>query len=56
VSKLVLRFLKDNSRETAIETAIKYGLMAIGIAVAIIVAMQLTGAALQLTFDRGIAQ
>ena len=50
MSKLVLRFLKDNSRATAIETAIRYGLMAVGIAIAIFAAIELTGTASQPTF------
>ena len=45
--KLVLRFLKDNSGATAIE----YGLIAAGIAVAIIVAVQATGTAVKGTFN-----
>jgi len=49
VSKLVLRFLKDNSGD-AIETAIRYGLMAVGIAIMIFAAVQLTGTASQPTF------
>ena len=47
MSKLVLRFLKDNSGVTAIE----YGLIAAGIAVVIIVAVQTTGTALNQTFN-----
>jgi len=47
VSKLVLRFLKDNSGATAIE----YGLIAAGIAVAIIVAVNATGTAVKGTFN-----
>jgi pilus assembly protein Flp/PilA len=47
MSKLVLRFLKDNSGVTAIE----YGLIAAGIAVVIIVAVQATGTALNTTFN-----
>ena len=47
MSKLVLRFLKDNSGVTAIE----YGLIAAGIAVVIIVAVQATGTALHQTFN-----
>ena len=45
--KLLLRFLKDNSGVTAIE----YGLIAAGIAVVIIVAVQTTGTALNKTFN-----
>ena len=45
--KLVLRFLKDNSGATAIE----YGLIAAGIAVPIIVAVQATGTAVKGTFN-----
>ena len=47
--KLVLRFLKDNSGD-AIETAITYGLMAVGIAIMIFAVVQLTGTAPQPTF------
>ena len=47
MSKLVLRFLKDNSGVTAIE----YGLIAAGIAVVIIVAVQATGTSLNKTFN-----
>jgi pilus assembly protein Flp/PilA len=47
MNKLVLRFLKDNSGATAIE----YGLIAAGIAVAIIVAVQSTGTAVKGTFN-----
>jgi pilus assembly protein Flp/PilA len=43
----LLRFLKDNSGVTAIE----YGLIAAGIAVVIIVAVQATGTALNTTFN-----
>jgi pilus assembly protein Flp/PilA len=43
----LVRFLKDNSGATAIE----YGLIAAGIAVAIIVAVQTTGTNLQGTFN-----
>ena len=49
MSKLVPRFLKDNSGD-AIETAIRYGLMAVGIAIMIFAAVQLTGTASQPTF------
>ncbi|WP_081852825.1 Flp family type IVb pilin [Bosea sp. 117] len=45
------RFVKDESGATAIE----YGLIAAGIAVVIILAVQLVGSNLTLTFDR-IAQ
>jgi pilus assembly protein Flp/PilA len=45
--KLLLRFLKDNAGVTAIE----YGLIAAGIAVVIIVAVQTTGTALNQTFN-----
>jgi Flp pilus assembly pilin Flp len=41
VSKLVLRFLKD-----------KYGLIAVGIAIAIIAALQLTGSVVTVEFNR----
>ena len=47
MSKLVLRFLKDTSGVTAIE----YGLIAAGIAVVIIVAVQATGTSLNQTFN-----
>ena len=47
MSKLVLRFLEDNSGVTAIE----YGLIAAGIAVVIIAAVQLTGTHLNTTFN-----
>ena len=47
MSRLVLRFLKDNSGVTAIE----YGLIAAGIAVVIIVAVQATGSSLNKTFN-----
>jgi len=43
----LLRFLKDNSGATAIE----YGLIAAGIAVAIIVAVNATGTAVKGTFN-----
>ena len=43
----LVRFLKDNSGVTAIE----YGLIAAGIAVVIIVAVQATGTALNQTFN-----
>ena len=42
---------QENSGETATETAIKYGLIAAGIAVVIIVAVQATGTALNQTFN-----
>jgi len=47
LNKLVLRFLKDNSGATAIE----YGLIAAGISVAIIAAVQLTGTNVKNTFN-----
>ena len=47
MSKLVLRFLKDNSGVTAIE----YGLIAAGIAIAIIVGVNATGTAVSATFN-----
>ena len=47
MNKLVLRFLKDNSGATAIE----YGLIAAGIAVVIILAVQNTGTAAKGTFN-----
>ncbi len=50
MTKLVLRFLKDNSGATAIE----YGLIAAGISVAIIAAVQLVGTNLNNTFN-GVA-
>ena len=50
MSKLVLRFLKDNSGD-AIETAIRYGLMAVGIALMIVAAVQLTGTPVKGTFQ-----
>ena len=46
MGNLVLRFVKDESGATAIE----YGLIAAGIAVAIIAAVQAVGTALNLTF------
>ncbi len=46
VRALVLRFLNEQSGATAIE----YGLIAAGISVAIIVAVQATGSALNATF------
>lgn len=46
MTKLILRLLDDESGATAIE----YGLIASGIAVAIIVAVQSTGTALNNTF------
>ena len=46
MNKLFLRFLKDNSGATAIE----YGLIAAGISVAIIAAVQLTGTRVSGTF------
>ena len=47
MNKLVMRFLRDNSGATAIE----YGLIAAGIAVAIIVAVNATGTAVKGTFN-----
>ena len=47
MSRLVLRFLKDNSGVTAIE----YGLIAAGIAVVIIVAVNSAGTAVKGTFN-----
>ena len=47
MNKLVLRFLRDNSGATAIE----YGLIAAGIAVVIIVAVNSAGTAVQGTFN-----
>jgi len=47
MNKLVMRFLRDNSGATAIE----YGLIAAGISVAIIVAVQATGTAVKGTFN-----
>jgi Flp pilus assembly pilin Flp len=41
VSKLVLRFLKDN-----------YGLIAVGTAIAMIAALQLTGTVVKVEFNR----
>ena len=46
MDKLVLRFLKDNSGATAIE----YGLIAAGISVAIIAAVNVLGTKLNATF------
>jgi len=46
MDKLVLRFLKDNSGATAIE----YGLIAAGISVAIIAAVNALGTKLNATF------
>jgi pilus assembly protein Flp/PilA len=43
---LVAKFIKDDTAATAIE----YGLIAAGISVAIIVALQATGSALNTTF------
>ena len=48
MSKLVLRFLKDNSGATAI----RYDLIAVGIAIAIIAYLQLTGSVLTVEFNR----
>ena len=47
INKLVLYFLRDNSGATAIE----YGLIAAGISVAIIAAVQLTGTNVKNTFN-----
>lgn len=47
MKNLVARFLKDESGATAIE----YGLIAAGIAVVIIAAVQSVGSALKLTFS-----
>jgi pilus assembly protein Flp/PilA len=47
MTNLVSRFLKDQSGATAIE----YGLIAAGIAVVIIAAVQSVGKALQTTFN-----
>ena len=47
MNKFVLRFLRDNSGATAIE----YGLIAAGIAVAIMVAVNATGTAVKGTFN-----
>jgi len=47
VSKLVLRFLKDNSGATAIE----YGLIAAGISIAIIAVVNGLGTQLNATFN-----
>jgi pilus assembly protein Flp/PilA len=47
MSKLVLRFVKDQSGATAIE----YGLIAAGIAVAIIATVQALGTNLNTTFS-----
>jgi len=46
MNKLVLRFLKDNSGATAIE----YGLIAAGISIAIIAAVNTLGTQLNATF------
>jgi pilus assembly protein Flp/PilA len=46
MNKLVLRFLKDNSGATAIE----YGLIAAGISIAIIAAVNAVGTSLNTTF------
>jgi pilus assembly protein Flp/PilA len=48
VMKSLTRFLKDDSGATAIE----YGLIAAGIAIVIIVAVQLVGTNLDVIFDR----
>lgn len=50
MSKMVLRFLKDNSGATAIE----YGLIAAGISIAIIAAVNGLGTQLNATFS-GVA-
>ena len=47
MSKLVLRFLRDNSGATAIE----YGLIAAGISVAIIAVVNALGTQLKATFS-----
>ena len=47
MNKFVLRLLKDNAGATAIE----YGLIAAGISVAIILAVQNTGTAVKGTFN-----
>ena len=47
MTKLALRFLKDDSGATAIE----YGLIAAGISVAIIAAVQTLGSNLNATFN-----
>ena len=47
MSKLVLRFLRDNSGATAIE----YALIAAGIAIVIILAVNSVGTAVQGTFN-----
>ena len=47
MSKLIRRFLRDNSGATAIE----YGLIAAGISVAIIAAVSLIGTNLNTTFS-----
>jgi len=49
VSKLVLRFLKDNSGEAATP---KWVLIAVGIAITIIAYLQLTGSVLTVEFNR----
>ena len=48
MTKLVARFVKDESGATAIE----YGLIAAGIALAVITAVQLTGTNLNTTFGK----
>lgn len=48
MTKLVARFVKDESGATAIE----YGLIAAGIALAVIVAVQSTGTNLKGTFEK----
>jgi Flp pilus assembly pilin Flp len=54
VSKLVLRFLKDNSGEAATP---KWVLIAVGIAIAFVAAVQLTGTVVKVEFKpHGIAE
>lgn len=48
MKNLFARFVKDDSGATAIE----YGLIAAGIAVVIVMAVQLTGTNLDATFDK----
>ena len=47
---------QDNSRETAIDNAIKYGLIAVGIVAAIVCAVGLTGTPVKGTINPGIAE
>jgi len=47
---------QDNSRETAIDNAIKYGLIAVGIVAAIVCAVGLTRTPVKGTFNPGIAE